>query len=58
MAKRALVSKPLGILLQIGGGIGLCVGVVNASKGDMSGLFVAGVAILIIIVGGRTKNRE
>lgn len=58
MARKALVSKPLGFLLQIGGGIGLCVGIVGASKGDMFGLFVAGVAILVIIVGGRTKNRE
>ena len=58
MAKKALVSKPLGVLLQIGGGIGLCVGIVNASRGDMSGLALAGVAILIILIGGRTKNRE
>lgn len=56
MAKRALVSKPLGVLLQIGGGIGLCCGIVNASRGDMFGLFVAGVAILVIIIGRRTKK--
>jgi len=58
MAKKALVSKPLGVLLQIGGGIGLCVGIVSASRGDMSGLALAGISILIVLVGGRTKNRE
>lgn len=58
MAKKALVSKPLGVLLQIIGGIMLCVGIVDASKGDMFGLFIAGIAIFIVILGGRTKNRE
>lgn len=56
--RKAMVSKPLGFLLQIGGAFTLIYAAMQFGQDVFAGCFTGVIAIAMIYIGSRTKNRE